>query len=585
MVFNPSIYQGMKITKIEAYLNTDTKANANISDTQIFMAKNLTNTGTVSFATYDVTPTETVWGTYTGDEVVSVMSCTLDQPYEITSADPFYIGYNMKVNSTPGTAERYPILLDGDVANPDAFYFKSSYSEFQWTNDRYSSGAAIIVVTLEREINDFDLGFLKVGTTYAEAGKNFDVMAQVVNGGANPVTTITYTYALNDGEATTNTINLEEPLAPNFTDVYDVLLPIEAIDQVDIYTLNLNITQIDGQPNESKGASTSAELHVYPYIPQHRPLVEEYTALECGWCPRGYAAMEYISDEYTDEAVVICYHTPNFGSGSDPMAVTGVMPVATNNYPTASIDRMGIVDPYYGSSNKNLGIVDEMFERAGVVAFADINIADVIVSLPDSVINVKTDVTFMKNVNNDSYRIGYVLSCDGLRDPSWKQANSFSKKAEYKNAPLLEEFYILPGTVYGLTFNDVAIITKDMRGVANSLVDVVPGETITNEYSFDVKNVKNYHGTSLNPYLAIHRMWVNAFVVDRVNGQVVNAVRFPVRNVFSSVESVEGDANVVVSVEYFDLTGCRVANPAGGIFIRSEKMADGSVKTSKVLLK
>lgn len=41
----------------------------------------------------------------------------------------------------------------------------------------------------------------------------------------------------------------------------------------------------------------------------------------------------------------------------------------------------------------------------------------------------------------------------------------------------------------------------------------------------------------------------------------------------------------VKSVAYYDLSGCRVTNPVSGVYIKSEKMADGTVRTSKFVVK
>ena len=40
-----------------------------------------------------------------------------------------------------------------------------------------------------------------------------------------------------------------------------------------------------------------------------------------------------------------------------------------------------------------------------------------------------------------------------------------------------------------------------------------------------------------------------------------------------------------VSSEYYNLSGVRVASPQQGIFVNVSRMADGSVRTSKLILK
>lgn len=579
MTFDKPGYVGMKITKIEAYLNADENTLKNIDDTSMFIANNL---GGNPLRSKNVTPVPVKLQ----NEDVSVMTYELEEPLEI-GTKPLYIGYNLTVTKVVGPGEQHPILVDKNVIEEGACWVKNAYlTEGQWDVQGYLYGAAVIYVTIEREAYDYGLGLQNPEFVYAEQGKEFSALVTVSNSGSEPVNSITYSYSVDGGAPATNTITLEEPLAPSIEVNYEVVLPMNAVSEVGPHELDIEITEVNGHPNEARATATS-QLDVFPYMPQHRPLVEEYTALTCGFCPRGFVAMEYLSEEYPDDAVVLCYHL-EFGGNQDPMTVTGAAPVATTNYPTASIDRLGVIDPYYGDYERygmrDLGIVDDLFARANQVAIADINISEVAFNPTDSVINVKTDVTFMKNVNNDQYRIGYVLSCNGLYDPTWKQTNNFSRDAAYKDTPLIQEFYALPKSVYGLTFNDVAIIATNMRGIANTLNDVEIGVPITNEYTFDVKDIRNLYRQSLNPYCRVDHMIVNAFIVNKSNGTIVNACKFNVGNVYDAVESIATDSDAVSTV-YYDLQGRRVANPDKGIYVKSETLTDGTVRTSKVVVR
>lgn len=581
-----SYFAGFKVVKIDAYLNLAPSSFPNISNTSVFMASGLA--GTPDLVNAAVTPVEGIWknldnGKVT-DEEVAVLTHTLENPYMIQS-NALYFGYNLTVTKV-GNAERYPILLDSK-ASGDGCYLKSrTLTEGQWESFYQAtevSGAPVIVVTLEREIYDNAAGVSFTDIVYAEAGKDFDALVKVINLGTSDLTEMAYTYTVGDGTPVEKTLRLDSPLASGVGAVYDVLFPIDAITSAGEYTLSLNVIGVNGKTNDaSEEGSASAELDVFPYFPQHRPLMEEFTGLKCGYCPRGYAAMEYLRDTYPDDMVLICYH--NDAQGADPMTVTNTMPVPPSNgvqsNPSAGIDRMGIVDPYYGdwavNGMRDLGIVDDIFARAAKIAIADINVREVSVS-PDSIINVTTEVTFMKGVESDRYRIGYVLTCNGLYNSTWTQTNYYSHDPDAKDAPLLDFFYKAPGSVSGLTFNDVAINVTAYMGIVNSLVDVTPGVPVSNEYSFDVSNVYNSQGRNLNSYLRIQRMVVNAFVIDKRTGVVVNACSFPVRNVYDSVETIEaGDSAAPV---YYDLQGRRIANPERGIYIKSE-----GGKTSKVIL-
>lgn len=53
----------------------------------------------------------------------------------------------------------------------------------------------------------------------------------------------------------------------------------------------------------------------------------------------------------------------------------------------------------------------------------------------------------------------------------------------------------------------------------------------------------------------------------------------------SSVESIETPKGDVVAVEYYDLNGIRLAEPADGISIRRIIYSDGTAETGKVIKK
>lgn len=581
--FDQPNYAGMKIVKIDCYINEDASSIPNISGTSVFATTNLESNSFLRLS--DVTPEPVK---LMGEDLAVLSYDLSDNPISI-SGSPIYLGYNLKVDRVAGTGERYPVLVDKDlIGDPNTCYVRTPYlTDNLWEEKGSLYGAAVIYITIQREVSEYYLGVGLPEFVYVAAGEQGNALVTLANSGLQTVNNVDYEYSINNGDPISGYLEFENPLAPSIDASYTHLFPINAMETPGEYIFDFAITKVNGVPNEAGDAGkATGELDVLPYIPQHMPLVEEYTALNCGYCPRGYAAMEYVSEEYSDDANVICYHL-EFQNRQEPMAVVGSAPINATNYPTASIDRLSVIDPYYGDYQtygmRDLGIIEDIFRRADEASIVDINIKEVTVSLPDSVLNVTTDVTFMKNVTNDQYRIGYVLTCDGLYSPNWAQTNALTRDPSIKDAPLLDKFYSLPGTVYGLTFNDVAIIAKDYRGIASSLTDITIYEPTTLSYSFDVRDVLNIYKQSLNPYIQIDQMKVIAFVIQKSNGRVINSTRFNVGQVYDAIETVGGVDEQVVSTVYYDLNGCRVANPDKGIYVKSETLSDGTVRTSKIV--
>ena len=73
---------------------------------------------------------------------------------------------------------------------------------------------------------------------------------------------------------------------------------------------------------------------------------------------------------------------------------------------------------------------------------------------------------------------------------------------------------------------------------------------------------------------------VNAFVVNKATGRVINANKCNVANA-AAVDSLTVSGEVE-KVEYYDLSGIRHAEPGKGIYIRVTTFNDGTVKTDKI---
>lgn len=70
----------------------------------------------------------------------------------------------------------------------------------------------------------------------------------------------------------------------------------------------------------------------------------------------------------------------------------------------------------------------------------------------------------------------------------------------------------------------------------------------------------------------------------RVDSETITCTPETLPSIRPGVESVYGDGKVV-STEYYDFTGMRVLNPEKGMYVLVEKMNNGRVRTSKVVVK
>lgn len=558
---NNASLAGKKLTGFKAYISTG----EGIESTSLWLSKELTLESKVNvpdIMSVDVNPVAATVGEYE----LQVLETTLAEPYVLTG-DPLYVGYSMTVTNNKSDEEKNPIILSQGV-NENGFFLHMKQSVLKWMDySQNANGVAFIVAQIEGEYPPYSLGLQSYSTIYTESDKSFSVDFNAYNVGVNPINQVAYSYSVDDGEIKTAQANLDVTIEPQLALTSPLSLSFEGISGVGPHTIDVTITEVNGQKNESTAASLTCVANVIPFMPVHRPLVEEFTGLWCGWCTRGYIAMEMIAEEYGQDVVAIAYHN------GDPMAVTSNYPVNVPGFPSSSLNRNKAIDPYYGSSDATeFGIGNDINASMDEIAIADIQID---AAIEGETVNVETNVTFIQNLDNANYQIGYVLVCNGLKGQTWAQANYYSGEKGYDGSPL-EVLTKWSDPVAGLTFNDVAVDVSAMSGIQNTIPQTIEaGKAYSHSYTFNIA------GNDLvqNP----ENLVVTTFIIDKTNGKVINANKYDFYYI-AGIDSVISNAEVV-KTEYFNLSGIKVSNPQNGIFIQRSLMNDGTVKAKKILVK
>lgn len=569
---NDQTLVGKKITGIRAVLNAD----EGIEATSLWLSKEL------KLEKIDGVKV-TVPDTYSAEVPVEKttlpgmegtfgqLSTTLDTPYELTE-DGIYVGYSLTVPSAPQneilTSEQKQPALVSPCDNPESLYVRASKDFITWTSlyeKIYST--AVIYVSIEGEFEEYNLGIKELSMAYAPVNEDFTVKANVFNTGTATISSIGYSYSV-DGKDFEDTLDLNTPIAPNFVRSTVIKLPIAAIDELGKYNLNLKITTLNGNENVCSSSSASTNVSVQPFVPVHRPMLEEFTGTWCGWCTRGYYALETLNKLYGDAVVLAAYHT------NDPMAMTDY-PVSIHGCPSATLNRDGIEDPFYGKMKEGFGMKEEVVASMETGVEAAIEVAADWANEEKTTISVKAVSKFLEDKTKAGYKVGYLLINNGLsgEDPSWIQSNDYAGYASVYTGSDLAWLTTLPEHIVGMIFNDVVVDVTGMMGVDGS----VPNDVMAN----------TPYETKFNFYIGSNRviqdkdkLYVAAFIINP-DGTILNSNKTKVGDSGSSVESIEAYVTEV-SVEYFNLCGVRVAAPNDGIFVRVAKMSDGTIRSSKV---
>ena len=561
---NPGL-AGKKITSVMALLNTA----EGFSDVSMWLTKELKLENKVNvpdIASVSVTPVEAEFNGLS----VGMLTVTFDEPYELTE-EPVYVGYSITVDAVNSDLTRYPLLVS-TAQNEEGLYLHMSRSVLKWKNYFPTlGGVAAIYVTLAGDFPEYAVSLQNINESFAEVGKPYSATATIGNVGSQTIETLEYSYEV-DGQTKQGAVTLDVPVVPDLVNTRNIDLVFEGIDNLGDSELTVTLDKVNGQPNTILSPATFT-THVKPFVPVTRPLMEEYTGTWCGWCTRGWMALELMREFYPELVTCIAYH-----SGDAMQAKT--FPVSVTSFPGSTINRGAVIDPYYGNyGSDDFGIKFDLENAMAVFAPADINV-EAMYSEDGSQVDVKSFTRFVDSYDQTPYTVGYALVADGLSDPAWAQNNSY---AQYKNNPLYEGTYLeticnWPSSIPNLVFNDVAIDTDAVLGVSGSVPETVESGTLyEHEYNYNISN-----NNLVREGAELHVM---AFVIDVTTGRVVNSNKTAVVAYSASGVSSIGEDVKPVSTVYYDLMGRRVNEVSNGLFIEVQKMSDGTQISRKVMKK
>lgn len=551
---------GDKVTGFTVCSPTNQSMNGNtITEGRFFYSHDLSNEEYTQDFTISKTPFD-------------LNQIAMDEPYTITGEEESLVfGYSFVV---PKADNMYYLPYDGvTTPNVGAGYFAASNTD-AFPNDFYSFagdlGALCMSITLEGKNFPFYAKFASMPDIIClPLGKNSTFPLTLCAASETPIKSVEMEYTLGGKTYVTN-CGLTREVPAGAAVYFNALVGFQAQKEKFDEMVNFKITKVNGKPNEVAGAEAEAYVAVVKNVPVHQTLVEEFTGTWCGWCTRGYAALEYIKENYP-EFVVAAYHN------NDPMQVTTNYPASISGFPSAALNRGIVVDPYYGteSSNFELPIVSDIKGLNAVSTPWIVKVDHEWES--ENVLVAKANVSNVVGFEGKKFKIAYILVADGLSGTgrSWFQSNNYATQ-QPQFIPQLNAFcrggVYGKGTVSGLIFNDVVVSTTGIYGVEGSIPTTLASEEeVEHSISFDLSKISS----TLIPDKS--KLRVIAAVVDE-SGKVLNCAKNEVDDFGAA--SVAGISDENAPVEYYNLNGMKVTNPANGIFIRRQ----GNTAT-KVIIK
>ena len=511
-----------------------------------------------------------------------VLSVTLSEPYELTR-DGVFVGFSFDIENLSNNNTKPLLLAPG--SDPEGYWLHTSRTYLKWRTFENRDQALPINVVLSGDFAETSVAVTSVSPSTVGVDDKFDVKVGLSNFGRDEVKTIDYTYTIGDVASGSGSYTLENPIPAVLGSRGEVTLNVGPAGEVGQYPLTITVTKVNGRDNLSNNASAVGDVTSALFVPVNRPLMEEYTGLWCGFCPRGYIGMERMKERYPDRFVAISYHARQ----RDPLQFVTTMPNNVSGYPGAYLNRSVYCDPYFGTGKDDFGIENDWFELANAPVNADVEAHLGWANEEHTAVNCYGRVRFVTDEEGADYRLSFALIADGIT-----RAKDFGTSKEWRALEQSNYFtgdYSMKGDDWDvfvngeekvkITFNDIVIAYDDQTGIVGSVPSHIrAGKYYSYNYQYEVP-VKNAFGDEVGiDYSKIRCV----AILTNSKGEVVNSCASGYIGTSGIDNVVNKSDSPIVDTIFYNLSGLRVQNPENGLYIRVDRHADGTVSTNKVIL-
>lgn len=335
---------------------------------------------------------------------------------------------------------------------------------------------------------------------YSKINTNNSIVYSVTNRGKNAITELQITYS--DGTNTVDEIvtanigvgqtkNITAPTPLNFPTVVELSLSHE-------------ITEVNGNvdPNPGDNTVNNSKFNTISEHYDKNTVIEEGTGTWCGWCVRGFIAMDYMQETY-DDFIGIAVHN------DDPMMLSEYdSRLEVEGYPSAIINRVAEIDvdknTFVAARNKYIGL-----ETAALVS-GDI-------SSNGNEITIIAKAKFNTKLSSNQLRLGVIMAENGVKGTTsgYRQANYYSggdygSMGGYENMPD-------PIPAADMIYNHVGrALLGGFDGQSGSVsANINDGDEVSYTFNYSIPNA--YHKNN---------MYAVVVLIDNETGEIVNAAKY-----------------------------------------------------------
>lgn len=469
-----------------------------------------------------------------------------DSPYEITG-EAFYVGYEFKgetaamsVGDSYDTNGNWTDLGSGWVNNA--------------TNAVSPDKALAIALRVEGDVLPMDAALTGVNNVAVRSGNSFQMTGRILNLSAEKITKV----ALTARKRSSLTSNRPLVSAAKITVDHDAIVGTEPVS----YTMRL--VSVNGEADAYAGNNSQSAYVLFPNTEAvKRVVMEEFTGIKCGYCPRGIVGIRTCHERFGDKFIAIAKHCYS-GTPSELQASTYNYNIG-GGFPKCIIDRRYQCDP--GPTKAPPYVSAQL----GAGCSAGVDLEAVFPEDGDgSQIDVRATAQFLSSYSNSQFRFAFAILEDSVK--GYTQANNY-----YGSSAQMGGFEKLPSHA-AINLDHVA---RAGFGVLNGIENSIPANvdefhTVTYATKLDVPaNVQS------KDYLR-----VVVLLLDTSTGRIDNAaeVAYVKTGSLSAIRDLKADSpapdveirngKVVAdgftgTIQVYSVNGMRLANEslAHGIYI------------------
>lgn len=473
-----------------------------------------------------------------------------DSPYEITG-EAFYVGYEFK-GETAAMAVGDSYDTNGNWTDLGSGWVNNA------TNAVSPDKALAIALRVEGDALPMDAALTGVNNVAVRSGNSFQMTGRILNLSAEKITNVRVAPALTARKRSSLTSNRPLVSVAKITVDHDAIVGTEPVS----YTMRL--VSVNGEADAYAGNNSQSAYVLFPNTEAvKRVVMEEFTGIKCGYCPRGIVGIRTCHERFGDKFIAIAKHCYS-GTPSELQASTYNYNIG-GGFPKCIIDRRYQCDP--GPTKAPPYVSAQL----GAGCSAGVDLEAVFPEDGDgSQIDVRATAQFLSSYSNSQFRFAFAILEDSVK--GYTQANNY-----YGSSAQMGGFEKLPSHA-AINLDHVA---RAGFGVLNGIENSIPANvdefhTVTYATKLDIPtNVQS------KDYLR-----VVVLLLDTSTGRIDNAaeVAYVKTGSLSAIRDLKADSpapdveirngKVVAdgfdgTIQVYSVNGMRLANDslAHGIYI------------------